>query len=82
MFCVDPSETESERLHNSLLTLSTDNSELCKLSRQILQHSDNAILDQRFDRSENSDLSFAELHAAANQQPCSASQPLQGLQTM
>ena len=37
-----------------------------------------AILDQRFDRSENSDLSFAELHAAASQQPCSASQPLQG----
>ena len=37
-----------------------------------------AILDQRFDRSENSDLSFAELHAAASQQPCTASQPLQG----
>jgi hypothetical protein len=28
-----------------------------------------SILDQRFDRSENSDLSFAELHAAASQQP-------------
>eukprot|EP01047_Picozoa_sp_COSAG01_P003377 COSAG01_NODE_98_length_26629_cov_56.866453_27_plen_542_part_00 len=40
MFNADPSETESERLHKSLLTLSTDNSELSKLSRQLLLHSD------------------------------------------
>ena len=51
----------------------------CQINRWNNQPgSRHAILDQRFDRSENSDLSFAELHAEASQQPCSASQPLQG----